>query len=217
MMYRIGWILSFIISRLRVGVRVFGSRHIPARGAFILAMNHESNMDPFVLASSFLRPMEFMAKEELFRHPFSRWVFTGFHAHPVRRGNGDYRALKESLRILSGGKGLLIFPEGTRSKTGQLQAGKAGVGFLVCKSKAPVIPAYIDGSYEAMPEGLDTLKRGPVTIRIGEPMTFDHLTRSGKDHDSYQAISDEIMARIAQLKEEQAAAGACDVTMHMAS
>lgn len=202
MMYAIGWIISFAISRFYIGVKIFGRCNVPKKGAFIFAANHASNADPFILGTSFFRPLEFLAKEELFRHPFSRWVFTGFHAHPVKRGNGDYRALKETFKILQSGKPLLIFPEGTRSKNGSLQPGKPGIGFMVYRLKVPVVPVYIEGSREAMPEGMDTLKRHPVRIYIGKPMHFDSFWNSEKSKDIYQEISDLIMARIASLKDE---------------
>lgn len=201
MIYSIGWILSFLISRLYIGVKIFGIENVPKKGAFIFASNHASNADPFILGTSFYRPLEYLAKEELFRHPFSRWVFTGFHAHPVRRGNGDYRALKETFRILNSGKPLLVFPEGTRSKNGLLQPGKPGIGFMVYKSNVPVVPVYIEGSREAMPEGIDTLKRSPVRIYIGAPMKFDDLLSRVKDKDVYQEISNRIMDRISSLRD----------------
>lgn len=202
MMYRIGWLLSLLIARLYVGVRVSGARHIPKTGPFILASNHESNMDPFILGTSFPRPIEYMAKEELFRHPISRWIFTGFHAHPVRRGNGDYGALKETFRILEGGNGLLIFPEGTRSRTGGLQPAKPGIGFIVARSGVPVVPAYIEGSREAMPDGFSSLRRRQVRISFGEPVRFTDSEAQVKGRDRYQEISDAIMSRIASLRDE---------------
>jgi len=201
-MYWIGWFLSYIISRFYVGVKVRGRRNIPKGGAFILAANHASNADPFILGTSFCRPIEYLAKEELFNHPFSRWIFTSFHAHPVRRGNGDYRAMKETFKILQGGKPLLIFPEGTRSKNGRLQPGKPGVGFIVNKLNVPVVPVYIEGSYDAMPEDIKTLRRRPVKVYIGSPMRFDGLSKGVRGKEVYQEISDRIMDKISSLKSE---------------
>lgn len=202
MMYFIGWSLSFLIARLYLGIKVYGRSNIPSAGAFIFASNHESNCDPFLLGISIYRPIEYLAKEELFRHPFSRWIFTSFHAHPVRRGNGDLHALKETLKMLWEGKPFLIFPEGTRSKDGTLQPGKPGIGLIVYKSGVPVVPAYINGSYEAMPGDEGKLNHHPVRVTIGEPIYFDDLRHKPNTRELYQEISDRIMCRIALLKEE---------------
>lgn len=201
-MYFIGWSLSFAIARLYLGLKVCGRHNIPSKGGFIFASNHASNCDPFILGTSIYRPLEYLAKEELFRHPFARWIYTSFHAHPVKRGNVDFHALKETLRILGKGKPFLIFPEGTRSKDGNLQLGKPGIGLIAYKSGLPVVPAYIAGSSGAMPGDAGKLYRHPVRVLIGEPMRFDDLRREANDRRVYQEISDRIMRKIALLKEE---------------
>ena len=126
------------------------------------------------------------------------------HAFPVKRNNGDLAAIRTSLGILKSGRPLVIFPEGTRSKDTELKHGKPGIGFIVSRSGVPVIPAYIEGSFDALPRGLGTLNRHPVRVYIGKPVIFDDSYIRKRDKESYQKISDEMMRRIAQLKDQYA-------------
>ena len=97
-----------------------------------------------------------------------------------------------------------MFPEGARSKDGSLQKAKPGIGFIAAKARVPVIPAYIDGSFEVLPRGLDTLNRCPVAVYIGKPVYFDWDTFDKHGKDAYQHVSDEIMRRISELKDKYA-------------
>ena len=123
------------------------------------------------------------------------------HAFPVKRDSGDLGALKQAIAILKDGKPLVMFPEGTRSKDNKLRPSKPGVGFIAAKAGVPVVPVYIDGSLEALPGSLRTLRRHPVSVYIGEPVIFD-LSNGRNSKEAYQKISDEIMARIAALRDK---------------
>lgn len=202
MLYFIGWSLFLIFFRTYLNVKVFGRKNVPKKGAFIFVSNHCSYLDPMLLGTSVYRSLNYMARDTLFKTERFARIMRGLHAFPVKREDGDIGAIKESLRILSSGKGLVIFPEGTRSKDGNLQNGKPGAGFFVARSKVPVVPAYIDGSFEAMPGGRDTLKRHPVRVYIGAPMVFEEGLLEKKDRNTYQRISDEIMRRIADIRDE---------------
>lgn len=180
---------------------VTGAENIPARGGFILAANHTSYLDPLLLGAAVRRELYYMGREELFkRGALSAWVMRRLHTFPVKRHGGDLAALRTSLGILKQGGALGIFPEGTRVKHTNLKRGKPGIGFIVAKAGVPVIPAYIEGAFEALPHGRKTFKRHPVAVRIGEPIIFDAHAIDGRGKEVYQEVSDRIMARIAELK-----------------
>ena len=201
MMYFIGWSLFLIFFKCYLGFKVVGRENIPKIGNFIFASNHVSYFDPILLGTSIHRSLNYMARETLFNKPCFGWIMRKMHAFPVKRGEGDYAAIKESLRILGSGKPLVIFPEGTRSKDRNLRHAKPGIGFLAARSGVPVIPAYIEGSFDALPRNLKTLSRHQVKVYIGKPIKFDEKYPDKKDRAIYQKMSDEIMENIAGLKE----------------
>jgi 1-acyl-sn-glycerol-3-phosphate acyltransferase len=122
----------------------------------------------------------------------------------VKRREGDIKAMRQALSILNSNRPLVIFPEGTRSKDRELKPAKPGIGFIVAKTNVPVIPAYIDGSFEALPRRVDTFKPHPVRVYIGKPIYFK-IEPDMKGRQAYQKISDEIMDRIKELKVKYAA------------
>jgi len=119
------------------------------------------------IIQAYFQNNSYLAKKELFETKFSNWYFRKIHAIPLDRGEADPSALKKVLKILKSGRPMVLFPEGTRSKENGLQRGKPGIGFIVSKSGVPVVPAYIEGSYNAVPEGLGSIKRSRVNVFIG--------------------------------------------------
>lgn len=149
--------------------KVYGRNNIPLKGAFVLASNHISNIDPPILGISTRRRLHFMAKIELFKNPFVGWWLRQLWAFPIKRGESDFGALKEALRILKSGEPVLLFPEGTRRVAGDELKPQPGIGFLVLKAKVPVLPVYIHGSDNVMPPGSKSFKRSLITVTVGEP------------------------------------------------
>jgi 1-acyl-sn-glycerol-3-phosphate acyltransferase len=198
-----------IVFRLSLDIKVFGRRNVPARGSFVFASNHASYLDPIILGTSIFRSLNYMAREDLFRDGFLAWALPRVQAFPVKRGEGDLGALRQALKLLKTGKPLVIFPEGTRSEDGALQRGKPGIGFIAARSGVPVVPAYIEGSVEALPKTAKSLKRCRVRIYIGKPIRFEMppAAKGPAERDQYQRISDDIMSAIAALKEAGAARG----------
>lgn len=202
MIYLFSWVIYFLAVKVCYRRNVFGRENIPAKGSFIFVSNHESYLDPVLLGTSVscLKWFNYVAKKDLFDKPLKAWYFRQIHALPLDRDDPDLSSIKMVLRLLKSGRPIILFPEGTRSRGRGLRPAKPGVGFIVAKAKVPVVPAYIEGSYEAMPDFLSTIKKGSrVNIFIGKPLYFN-----GDDRSAYQKISDQIMQKIAELKEANA-------------
>ena len=125
-----------------------GLENIPKEGAVLLCANHIHNLDPPLVGITMKRPVVFMAKEELFKVPILGKIVRKANAFPIKRGKADREAIRIGLKTLREGKVLGIFPEGTRSRTGELGKGLSGVGFFALRSDATVIPCAIIGPYK---------------------------------------------------------------------
>jgi 1-acyl-sn-glycerol-3-phosphate acyltransferase len=130
-------------------IEVIGKENVPADGGVLLCANHIDNLDPPVVGITAPRPVHFMAKEELFSVPVLGKIVPHLNAFSVKRGMSDREALRKGLGILKDGKVLGLFPEGTRSKTGEMGKGLAGAGFFALRSDAHVVPCAIIGPYKA--------------------------------------------------------------------
>ena len=128
--------------------RVIGKENLPSEGGVLLCTNHIHNFDPIVVGITSPRPIHFMAKEELFTVPILGKIMPLINAFPVKRGLSDRGALRKGLGILKEGNVLGLFPEGTRSKTGELGEGLAGAGFFALRSNAHIVPCAIIGPYK---------------------------------------------------------------------
>jgi 1-acyl-sn-glycerol-3-phosphate acyltransferase len=181
---------------------VAGLENIPAQGAFLIAANHASHLDPPMVGSQVPRQMSFFARKTLWSGPLSSWWLNAVGTIPVDRDGGqDVGALKRVLRALADGRVMILFPEGTRSPDGQLQTPKPGVGFIVCKARVPVVPARIFGSFEAFGKGMKLPRLGtPLTVVFGRPITPETYDDPSAGKERYQVASARIMDRIAGLK-----------------
>jgi glycerol-3-phosphate dehydrogenase (NAD(P)+) len=155
-------------------VRRIGRHHVPD-GGIILAANHRSFLDPFVIGCCVPRPIYFMAKRELFQKRWMGWFLNCMGAFPVRRGESDEESMKTARALLERGEAVVIFPEGTRIRNGSLAKPKRGVGRLALETGAPVVPIAIKGTERA--------RRGwrirpvRVSIRCGRSLTFPRVER----------------------------------------
>ncbi|WP_226672967.1 lysophospholipid acyltransferase family protein [Rossellomorea aquimaris] len=141
-----GLVKSILSPLYRIEVK--GTEHFPKEGGVLLCANHIDNLDPPVVGISAPRPVSFMAKEELFNVPVLGNLLPGLRAFPVKRGMSDREALRKGLQVLKEGDVLGLFPEGTRSKTGEIGKGLAGAGFFALRSEAYVVPCAIIGPYK---------------------------------------------------------------------
>lgn len=179
---------------------IAGLENIPLAGAYLVAANHASHLDPPFIGARIPRQMAFFARKTLWKPGLAaRWL-DHVGAIPVDRdGGSDLRAIKRVLTTLAEGKSLVLFPEGTRSLDGELQSAKAGVGLIACKTGVPVLPVRIFNSHRALGRSGGFTPGAPVDIVFGPlipPSAYDSPS-DGKER--YQRASERIMARIAAL------------------
>lgn len=178
------------IFRLFYRWQVIGRENVPADGSVILCANHISLWDPPLLGCGIERMVHFMAKEELFKIPVISFLITRFGAFPVKRGAGDRAAIRSTLKILEEGKILGIFPEGTRSKTGEVGQGMSGIAMFAMKSDAQVVPVAIVGPYRLF---------RPVTIIYGKPIDLSSYKEGKSSGETLKEVTELIMQNIRNL------------------
>jgi 1-acyl-sn-glycerol-3-phosphate acyltransferase len=173
MTYRITRFLALLMCKILFRIKVYGRNHIPKQGGFILASNHVSYLDPISLAVACPRRISFMAKYELFRNPlFSRYLNL-LEAFPLKRDSADITALKEAMRRLKNGGGLLLFPQGSRGFEEASPEPQPGVGFLASRAAVPVVPAYVKGTDKALPRGAKFIRPKNITVYFGEQISIE--------------------------------------------
>src|SRR5437879_1072341 len=147
--YRLGWCFFRALFSTYFRWRVLNPERVPLQGPVILAANHASFLDPPLVGSGLKRPINYMARESLFRFPGIGQLLHSWNAVPVDREGGGARGLKAIVDRLLNGGAIILFPEGTRTRNGQMQPFRSGIGLTVIKSSAPVIPVRVFGTYEA--------------------------------------------------------------------
>jgi len=195
--YNLVCVAAHPILRSAFGFRVTGAELIPRTGGVIVAVNHASNYDPVLIGMACPRQLAFLAKIELFQNPVLRMLFRRLGAIPLHRGAADSGALRAAVEALNGGKPLLMFPEGTRSKTGELQKGRRGVGMLAVRSGASILPAYLYGSFHMF----RNIFRRRVAVHFGHPIEIGpYLSLPISVKELYRRLGEDTMARIKELK-----------------
>ncbi|MEP6699118.1 MAG: lysophospholipid acyltransferase family protein [Verrucomicrobiota bacterium] len=190
----IGWLFF----RFRVVHRERMINH----GPVILAANHQSYLDPPLAGSVSKRAIFFLARKTLLQGRFFGWLLPKLNVIPVDQEGNDRSALKALIRILKAGQGTLVFPEGGRSLDGKLQPPLPGVGFVIAKTLAPVVPMRIFGAREALPRGSSRLRFHPITVVVGDPIHFTEADLQPRDKGLYTRLSQRVMDAIAALSLE---------------
>ena len=207
--YRIGWTSFRAMFATYFRWRVFGAENVPQTGGVILASNHASFLDPPLVGSGLNRDINYLARESLFRFPGIGALLRSWNAVPVDRDGGGAKGLKTILDRLLNGAGIILFPEGTRTKDGNLQPARSGIGLTVIKSDAVVIPVRTFGTFEAFGRNHKFPRPHRVAVKYGRPMRFEKLRAEAKTCDKarlkeiYQQVADEIMAAIAKLEPKE--------------
>lgn len=184
----IGGILSIIYR-----INYYGKENIIKNSKVIVCSNHTNYFDPIILAKAFnKRQLHFMAKKSLFKYKLIGAFIKKLGTFPVDRDGADLSAIKKALKILKEDKVLGIFPEGTRVINNRKSEAKPGVAMIAVKSKAPVIPVYIDTNYKIFSK---------VNVYIGKPIDLSTQQKGKISLEEYKKLSDEILKEIYSLKE----------------
>lgn len=194
MLYRIGKIITVLLLKVFFRLEVKGQEYIPANGGFILASNHLSYLDPFVLGAACRRKLTYMARDSLFNNPILSWLLSKVNTFPIRRNSPDSSALKQGIAKLKGGGALVIFPEGSRQREGLSKVAQPGIAFLAVKSASPIIPSFIKGTDLALPKGARFIRPKKISVYFGKEIPIER----SKSH-NYQDIANEVMCVIGHL------------------
>ena len=168
-------------------IEAIGVENFPKEGGVLLCANHIHNFDPIVVGIMAPRPVHYMAKEEIFRVPVLGGIVKKCNAFPVKRGFSDREALRTGLKILKEGNVFGLFPEGTRSKNGELGKGLSGAGFFALRTEANVVPCAVIGPYKSF-------KR--LKVVYGKPIALDEMRKAKA---SAEDVTELIMSEIHKL------------------
>ena len=197
--YLLGYSLSKTLAKTFFNYRVIGAENMIEEGPCIIAANHCSYLDPPLVGVACKRAIHYLARKSLLDIPVLGPILPELNVIPVDRKNADRSALMGAIRVVRNGGAVLIFPEGTRSPDGKLQPAQPGIGMIVAKTGAPVVPVKISGSHEAFPRGSSCPRLAPVTVSIGPALCFDSINPEGRDY--YQKASDRILDAVASAPE----------------
>ncbi|WP_329143519.1 1-acyl-sn-glycerol-3-phosphate acyltransferase [Streptomyces niveus] len=208
--YVLKYVLLGPVLRLLFRPRIEGLEHIPADGAAIVAGNHLSFSDHFLMPAIIRRRITFLAKAEYFTGPgvkgrLTASFFRGVGQIPVDRSGKEAgkAAIREGLGVLGKGELLGIYPEGTRSHDGRLYKGKVGVAVMAIRGQVPVVPCAMVGTFEIQPPGQKIPNIRRVTIRFGEPLDFSRYAGLENEKAAVRAVTDEIMYAILGLSGQE--------------
>lgn len=185
-------------------LKTYGVKKNFISGPAIIASNHSSFLDPIALELSVSGCIYHLARSSLFNNPISRWLLTQWACYPIHRHSGNSAAFKAAFDLFEKRKKLAIYPEGTRSPNGELRPGNIGVGMLAIKSRVPVIPVYIGGTfqawnrYQAVPRIWKT-----ITVIFGKPLSFEDIIQDNNINtkDAYRLATERTMQKIMELKQ----------------
>lgn len=189
-------VLVFCIStfsKIVFRVKKVGEENVPKQGAYIMCANHLSNWDAPILVSSTKRPMNVMAKEELFKNKFIHWSGKKCLVFPVKRGKMDIDSMKHSLQVLKNGEILMLFPEGTRKGMAKNGRAQNGAAFMALRTGTPVIPVNISGKMKPFHQ---------VTLTYGKPLDFSEYKTNKPEKEILEKVSKEIMENIISLENQ---------------
>jgi 1-acyl-sn-glycerol-3-phosphate acyltransferase len=211
LLYWVAWVVVRGLARALFRLEVIGAHHIPTHGGVVIAANHASYLDIPLLGCGMPRRASFMGRMDLFSGAvgavmrYLGWI-------PIRRERVDRKGFDEAIRRVKAGQAVVIYPEGGRTEDGTLQTAKPGVGMIVAATGCPVVPAFLDGTYEVLPPGATWIRLRPVRVTFGAALDFSGLLEEEAGEDKkkalYQRISEEIMDRIADLGRRQAPSAA---------
>jgi 1-acyl-sn-glycerol-3-phosphate acyltransferase len=200
--YWLGYQLSRLAGRFLFHFRVVHRERMIQSGPVILAMNHQSYLDPPLAGITCDRAIYFLARQTLLEAPLLGWLLPKLNVIPVNQEGIDRSALKAVIGVLKSGHAALVFPEGSRTLNGNLQPAEPGLGLVIAQTLAPVVPMRIFGAHEALPRDGDGLHLVPITIVIGNPIFFTSADMDPPRKGLYARLSQRVMDAIAALQLE---------------
>ncbi|MCH4072644.1 lysophospholipid acyltransferase family protein [Pseudoramibacter sp.] len=193
MIYRIAHVLFNIVNFFWLNITVEGEENVPDTGRAVICANHMYWYDPLLIDTVIkrpIRPVNFMAKAEIFKNKFVNWILKEVHVFPVERHKVSMTTLRTAMGILNNDELLGIFPEGTRVKPGQKVKPADGFLFFALKTKSPIVPVHIDGSYKF---------RGKIRVTFGKPIELKEYYGKRLTAQQNEKIGQEILDQIYQL------------------
>jgi 1-acyl-sn-glycerol-3-phosphate acyltransferase len=198
-LYRFFHTLFGTIARGAFQYRAYGQENIIEEGPAIMAANHQSYFDPPLVGITCKNELYYLARKTLFEKKLLGPIISRVNALPVDLSRGDLAAFRSILKLLQEGHRTVIFPEGTRSLTGQIQKARPGIGMIIARTLAPVVPMRIFGSFEAWPKG-GKIKPHPITVVVGKPIRFKKDDFPAHNREVYQKISEQVLDAVAALE-----------------
>jgi 1-acyl-sn-glycerol-3-phosphate acyltransferase len=198
-LYWCGYTFSKTIAQMAFQYRAFGQENIIEDGPAIMAANHQSYLDPQLVGITCRAELYYLARKTLFENRLFGSILARVNALPVDLSGADLTAIRTVINLLKQGRRTVIFPEGTRSLTGQIQQARPGIGMIIAKTLAPVVPMRIFGSFQAWPKG-GKIKLHPVTVVVGKPIRFKDEDFVARNREVYQKISEQVLATIASIE-----------------
>ncbi len=197
------WIISkaivYLFFRLLFGLRINGGENLDFRENFVFTSNHLSYYDPPLVGCAVNREIWFMSKSELFRNRFLSWLITKYHSIPVRRGEADRKSIKIFSDKLNQGYSILMFPEGTRSRTGKIGSFKQGFALIALSTGKSVCPVFISGANNLKD---CFLRRRRLEVNIGMPIRINRNSESEDKKRDYQILADMVREEMGMLEDE---------------
>ena len=177
--------------------RVWGREYVPRRGGVLLVSNHQSFLDPALVAAALPRQVHYMARQSLFQMRVFGWLIRSLNAFPLRRDGLDVGAVRETVARLRRGEVVLVFPEGTRTHDGHIHTLQRGVELLAREGRAPIVPVVIDGAYEVWPRHRRWPGLGPIRVLFGPPLGREEFEAAGRGR-----VAERLALRLRALQSE---------------
>jgi 1-acyl-sn-glycerol-3-phosphate acyltransferase len=198
-LYWVGYAFCKTVAKVAFQYQAFGQENIIEDGPAIMAANHQSYLDPPLVGITCRAELYFLARKTLFENKFVGPILSRVNALPVDLSGADLTAVRTIINLLRQGHRTVIFPEGTRSLTGEIQQARPGIGMIIAKTLAPVVPMRIFGSFEAWPKG-GKIRLSPVMVVVGKPIRFKKEDFVVKSREVYQKISEQVLTTIAAIE-----------------
>jgi 1-acyl-sn-glycerol-3-phosphate acyltransferase len=196
--YWLGYHLSRLLAKIFFRFRILHRERMLQSGPVILASNHQSYFDPPLAGNVSDRAIHFLARHSLLNVPVLGRILPKLNVIPVDQEGVDRSALKGLIKVLRRGECALVFPEGARTIDGELQPAQPGLGLVIARTLAPVVPIRIFGAHEALPRG-GGFHFHPITVVVGEPIFFSEADLQPRGKDLYARLSNRVMDAIATL------------------